>query len=129
MTACLCIAGCSRKTAGVMGIAATAAPERPQAIHSDTVTARRAGDMLAYEHTVAIELGSELFEGRMTEIRTSCASRNEWTCVVLDISSDARLGVPSGSIRMRMAPAAVDPLIALASRGGRITSRNTHAED
>jgi hypothetical protein len=37
--------------------------------------------------------------------------------------------MPSASIRMRLAPTGVDDLIALASKGGKVVERNTHAED
>ncbi len=37
--------------------------------------------------------------------------------------------VPSGIIRMRMVPAAVTPIIEVASKGGEVSSRSSHAED
>ncbi len=37
--------------------------------------------------------------------------------------------LPSGNIRMRLAPGGVEPIIALASKDGEVTSRNTSAED
>jgi hypothetical protein len=37
--------------------------------------------------------------------------------------------VPSGSIRMRMRPAAVTPIIGIASKGGAVAMRTSHAED
>jgi hypothetical protein len=84
---------------------------------------------LAYEHTVAVELGRDLLSPRMKEVQATCATRTEFACELLDASFDAQLSVPSGSLRMRLAPAAVEPLVAMAANNGRITSRSTHAED
>lgn len=46
------------------------------------------------------------------------------TCIAI-----IRQTVPGGSIRMRVAPTAVEPLIQIAARGGEVTLRSTHAED
>jgi hypothetical protein len=48
---------------------------------------------------------------------------------VLDMSLRRTQTVPSGNIRMRMLPAAVTPIIEIASKGGEVTSRSSHAED
>ena len=125
----LCLAACSRQDG--FGQREKLAPGAPliQTSLAEEAPPRRPDDTLAYEHTVAVELSPGLLAGRMTEIRSTCTSRQDLSCVVLDVSFQSELSVPSGSLHLRMAPAAVEPIIAIAAKEGRVTSRNTHAED
>jgi hypothetical protein len=50
-------------------------------------------------------------------------------CTLLDFSERTDQSVPSASIRMRLAPASVTPLVAVASKDALVASRSTHAED
>jgi Domain of unknown function (DUF4349) len=45
------------------------------------------------------------------------------------VSAHSNEDVPSGSIRMRLARAGVDPIVALASKDAKVLSRTTQAED
>jgi Domain of unknown function (DUF4349) len=84
---------------------------------------------LAYEHTVSVELPKNSVSARLGEVRTACESRRELACTVLDVSFDTENEVPTGHIRMRLAPGSVEPVTEIAAKGGRITSRSTHAVD
>ncbi|HKE92767.1 MAG TPA: DUF4349 domain-containing protein [Povalibacter sp.] len=88
-----------------------------------------AADTLAYEHTVAIELGQDLLQVRVQEIQRACQADRQSGCTLLDVSVSSDAYVPSASIRMRLAPGSVDSVIDLAARNGEIRSRTTHAED
>jgi hypothetical protein len=84
---------------------------------------------LAYEHTVSVELPKDLLSARINEVRGACDSRKEFACTLIGVSFREELEVPSGEVRVRVAPTAVKPLIDLAAHGGRIVASNTHAED
>jgi hypothetical protein len=91
---------------------------------------REAGEkFLAYEHTVVVELPKDALSERLKEVRTACESRKELSCTVLDVSFGTEYEIPSGRIRIRLAPTAVEPVIEIAAKGGRITARGTHGED
>jgi hypothetical protein len=89
----------------------------------------RRGESLAYEHNVSIELSKELLLKRMQDVRTACASEKSFNCTLLNFSISTDNSLPSGMISLRVAPAAVRPLIDLASKDGEIISNSTHAED
>ena len=84
---------------------------------------------LAYEHTISIEISKDLLPTRIKEVRAACDMRKELACTLLDVSSREEFGVPSAHVRMRVAPTGVEALIEIASRGGHIAARSTHAED
>jgi hypothetical protein len=84
---------------------------------------------LAYEHTVSVELPKDVLPARVKEVESSCGSRTELACTLLDVSLAVQTQVPTGRVRMRLAPSAVDLMIAIATKGGRITMNNTHGED
>lgn len=101
----------------------------PMAVKLEASRRHAEDNTLAYEHTVAVQLSPALIAGRMKELQAACASRKESECTLLDVSLRSERTVPSGSVRMRVAPAVVDPLIEVAARDGQIVSRTTHAED
>jgi hypothetical protein len=84
---------------------------------------------LAYEHTVSIVLDRATLTNRMREIQVACASDKEFGCTLLDVSLRSDAEFPSGTIRMRLAPAGVDVFTATASKNGTVKDRLTHAED
>lgn len=124
----LLLASCDRRELG----ARVAMPYAgaPAAVRTEIAAApaKRAGT-LAYEHSVTVELPQAFLAARLAELRTACESRQELTCTVLDVSFDTENEVPTGHIRVRLAPAAVDTVIEIAAKDGRITSRSTHGED
>lgn len=95
-------------------------PKEPQRQRSDT---------LAYEHEVTVALPKELLPTRIQELQAACTSAKDFTCTLLDVSSGSWEKVPSGNLRLRLSPSGVEPMIALAAKGGEITTRRTHAED
>jgi Domain of unknown function (DUF4349) len=112
------LAGRTLQVAGVAGTAQTTAIQPAQ--RSDT---------LAYEHTVSVELDKETLPARLREVESACAADVKSGCTILEVAVRSDDEFPRGSIRMRLAPGGVDSLIELASKGGKIASRNTHAED
>ena len=110
-------AGCAkqqRELAG--GAAAPAAPPSGQ------------GNLLAYEHEVRIDLAADQIGPRITAVRTACQSAQYGDCALLAVSQEGGRA-PSGSIRVRVAPDGVDPLVQLAGQQGDVAARTTHAED
>jgi hypothetical protein len=101
----------------------------PAALAAQVGPAIRRGESLAYEHHVGVELSKELLPGRLRELQDNCASNKNLACTLLDVSLSSANELPSGTVRMRLAPAGVEPVVAMAAKGGEITSRNTHAED
>jgi len=112
----------------VAGVAASRQPP-PPAPQPPERFRHAAGSTLAYEHTVSVELAAALIAERIRQLQTACASRKESECTLLDVSLESERSVPSGNVRMRLAPVAVDALVAVAAQGGKIISRKTHAED
>jgi hypothetical protein len=90
---------------------------------------QRTGRMLAYAHTVNVELDKETVPGRVAEVQNACTESKTFACELLDVASEGERGVPSGSLRMRVAPSGVEPLVALAAKGGEVIRRTIHAED
>lgn len=126
------LAGCQQeKFPEVAGASATRiAPLAMMAAEAPAVVARtRQSDSLAYEHTVSIELTQDLLPARLREIEEACVADTASNCTILEVSLQTSQDLPSGNIRMRLAPGGVDPIVALASKDGKITGRTTRAED
>lgn len=84
--------------------------------------------MLAYEHSVDIQLPAERISTRLQDVRQLCETAKFGACVVLNVQ-DSGGDRPSASISMRMVPAAIEPTIAAAGNDGTLGSRRSHAED
>jgi hypothetical protein len=112
------LAGCA-KHAGEMAADASAA---------GAAVASPEGAMLAYEHTLDIQLASAQIGTRVKQIADACQSGKFGDCAVLQVGQEGGER-PSGSIRVRVAPKGVEPLITLAGEGGEVSSRKTQAED
>ncbi|HEY0503184.1 MAG TPA: DUF4349 domain-containing protein [Lysobacter sp.] len=110
------LVGCSRKVGEPMGAAAA------QAVLD------RKGAMLAYEHTARVRLDADAIPARLKAVQDACTQRRFGECTVLEVSQQGG-EYPSASLTVRSAPAAVEPLIALAGNDGEIGSRTTRAED
>lgn len=122
------LAACSKGTpsATMAEAGAAAAPMRAQAT-ADAVAAEPAAQ-LAYEHDARIELDADLIAARLQALREACAGRRFGDCVILNVQQEGGER-PSASLGMRLAPAGVEPMIALAGAGARLGSRSTRAED
>ena len=83
---------------------------------------------LAYEHSIELEIPADDLAGRMIELRFACLSERHGECEMLEFSESSGRGLLA-TLRLRVEPKAVEPLIAQASSGARQTSRVTRAED
>ncbi|HZW17766.1 MAG TPA: DUF4349 domain-containing protein [Luteimonas sp.] len=126
----LALAACSHQgqqepAAGGSGAFAPA-PAAPRARSGDAGGDMQA--MLAYEHQVGVVLPADEIEPRMQAAKAACENGRFGACVVLDART--RSGDrPNASLGMRIVPAGVEPMIALAARDARLGTRSTHAED
>jgi hypothetical protein len=89
----------------------------------------RDGGFLAYEHGVSLEMSKQLLPARLREVEAACHADRASACTILQVSAHSNQDVPSGTIRMRLARAGVDPIVALASKNAKVLSRTTQAED
>jgi len=85
----------------------------------------RAGAQLAYEHQLSLSLPAALLAPRMQATREACESARFGACNILGIKE----GGGGGEIVLRIAPAGVEPLVAMAAEGGQLGQRITTAED
>ncbi|MFI8720061.1 DUF4349 domain-containing protein [Stenotrophomonas sp. NPDC077464] len=112
----LLLAGCSNRehaAASAGGAGAVASPE---------------GAALAYEHDVEIQMAASQIGARVKRVSDACQAGRFGDCAVLQVGQQGG-EYPSGSIRVRIAPKGVEPLIGLAGEGGDVVSRTTQAED
>lgn len=113
----LALAGCGKHGAAMEdGAGAAGAVASPE------------GAALAYEHDLDIQLDAAQIQPRIQQISQACQAARFGDCAVLQVGQQGG-EYPSGSIRVRIAPKGVEPIIALAGQGGNVSSRNTHAED
>jgi hypothetical protein len=82
--------------------------------------------MLAYEHRLDIELPAERIPERLAAAHAACVGATFGACNVLN---EIQYEMGSAMLQVRIAPAGVDPLAALAREGGKIASRESKAED
>ncbi|WP_233874779.1 DUF4349 domain-containing protein [Paraburkholderia adhaesiva] len=85
----------------------------------------KAGALLAYEHSISINMPVAQISGRVSAVREACDSARFGACNVLRIEQSDR----DASLTVRVVPAGVEPLSGLASQGGAISSRETSAQD
>ncbi|MEG2805731.1 DUF4349 domain-containing protein [Stenotrophomonas sp.] len=113
----LALAGCGKSAGAPEGAAggtgAVASPE---------------GAALAYEHDIDIQLDASAIGARVKAIAEACQTARFGDCAVLQVGQQGG-EYPTGSVRVRIAPKGVEPIIGLAGQGGEVSSRNTHAED
>jgi hypothetical protein len=102
-----------------------AQPRAPASTSSDPDKTRT----LAYEHTVAVELRKEVLPAQIRTLQDACNADRQHGCTVLEAESSDSDYIPSGRVRMRLAPGGVEAMIALAGKEGRVTGRSTRAED
>ncbi len=122
----LAAGACSKGADRDVAAAAAAAP----AADANGVpgVANRPGSFLAYEHEVSIRLPAAAIAAHVAAARDACMSERFGECSVLGEEQGAG-EFPSGSLKIRAVPQAVQPLVKIASDGGEISQRSTHAED
>ncbi|MFC5740771.1 DUF4349 domain-containing protein [Dyella tabacisoli] len=85
----------------------------------------KAGAMLAYEHRLSLQLPADAIAPRLAATRSACESAQFGACNVLRIEQSKN----RAELVLRIVPAGVEPLVALAAQGGEIGERETSAED
>ena len=90
--------------------------------------APRPEQQLAYEHVVTVELSRDLLPRRMREVQDACASNKTSRAHCSTFPCTATSSAERNHSGAR-GPAAVETLIAMATKDGELTARNTHAED
>jgi hypothetical protein len=84
--------------------------------------------MLSREHTVVVDVPETELAGGFRRVADRCTSDSEHGCTILQ--SDLSSGdAPSGLIKLRIDPAAVEDLVSFVSRQGKIERRSTQVED
>ena len=127
VVAALLLAGCSNKHASTE-LAAAGAPAVQGAAKAAAGGDADVGAFLAYEHTVGLTLGGDAIAGRVAAVQAACNEGRFGQCVVLNVWQQGGEH-PGGSVGLRIVPAGVEPMIALASDGAEQGSRSTRAED
>lgn len=106
------LAGCSKKT--------TAGAPAPMPGQKSSAEA-----MLAYSHSMSVELPTADIPPRIDAIRMACISSAHGACNLLNVDQSST----GGSITVRIVPEGVQPLAEMAGAGGKVSSRTTSAED
>lgn len=105
-------AGCSKKE--VVGPPAPLAGQKA-----------KADAMLAYSHQMDVDLPLADIAPRIAAIQQACTKGTYGACNVLTVEQ----GSSGGSVAVRIVPEGVESLTGIASRGGKVSSRRTSAED
>jgi hypothetical protein len=83
---------------------------------------------LSREHTVVVDVPEAELAGGFRAVENRCTSDSEHHCTILE--SDLSTGdAPSGLIRLRVDPAAVEDLASFAASQGKLARRSTNVED
>lgn len=89
----------------------------------------KAGALLAYEHSVTVELPRQQLMARMDALRKACSEERFGECTMLKSRFNNDESRPRATLVLRLVPAAVEPMTTLAAQDGRLGSRETRAED
>ena len=120
VTACSKSADQAGDAAGESAAAPAAPPVQGQANRGDS--------QLAYEHDVTIWSGGKDIATRIGKVRAACMAERFGACSVLGEEQTAGES-PSGSLKLRAIPAAIEPLVGIAAEGAEVGQRSTSAED
>jgi hypothetical protein len=119
------VSGCSRPRSFMTPLRVAQA-ESPREKSADG--APLAGGTLAREHTVVIDVPEAQLAVSFARVKDRCTADTAHHCTILE--SDLSSGeAPSGLIKLRIDPAAVEDLISLVATQGRLERRSTSAED
>jgi len=83
------------------------------------------GAMLAYEHTLFVQMPSAQIAGHVSAAREACDANRFGACTVLRITQSGS----GAELLVRIVPSGVEPLTKLAAQDGVVTSRESRAED
>lgn len=116
LATCALLAGCGNDR----GFVASGAPLAFEPPPDDSI--------LAIEHQLTIEVPEDELEAAYQAVVQGCANDAESLCTVLE--STLTYGeYGSASLRARVRPAGVEPLIAIATSQGEVVRRSTRSED
>lgn len=101
------------------------APGRTSNLQADAVADKA---MLAYEHSVSIRMDVERMPAMVSSLRKACDTGRHGSCLLLGVEQSGG-EFAYATLRMRLEPRAVEPMIAAAGEGGEIGDRSTRAED
>jgi hypothetical protein len=121
-------AACSKQTAPEEAAAPAPAQSTADAPGRAQGAAADLGVKLAYEHEVDLKVEAAEIPKRLRAAQDACNGGKFGPCAVLGLQQQGG-DFPNARLQVRVVPAGVDPLIALAGKGDEIASRNTHAED
>jgi|SRR5271166_4782201 len=122
----LSAAGCSRNDAPRLAMPATMMESA--GVMAPRERSQRSPGTLSREHNVVIDVPESQLETRFHRVVERCTADAAHQCTILQ--SDLSTGdSPSGHIRLRIDPAAVEELISFASSLGRLEHRSTTVED
>lgn len=128
MCALLLAAGCSKQVEMASGFAGAAAPVAAEASMAADADASDGRAYLAYEHEAGVNLPAADIPARLRAVQAACNDARFGTCVVLAVRQQGG-DWPSATLSVRVVPAGVEPLIALASAGAEPGHRSSRAED
>ena len=86
------------------------------------------GSFLAYAHDATVRLPGPDIAARVAAVRTACMDGRHGRCTVLGEQQGSGQW-PSGQLKLRAVPTAIEPLVAMAAEGGELAQRGTEAED
>lgn len=89
---------------------------------------QRESEFLAYEHTIVVDTSEDKLAESFKSVTDACAADRENQCTMLD-SEISHAEHNRASIRIRVKPAGVGALAALAAGSGDVIRRSTHVED
>lgn len=127
ISASACSSGTESRSESGSALPPGAAPMAPKAERAPGGDAQL-GALLAYEHDAQVALDAKAIPQRVKDARAACEAGRFGACVVLSVQQTGGEH-PGAMLAMRIAPAGVEPMIALASAGGTLGSRSTRAED
>ncbi|WP_187471014.1 DUF4349 domain-containing protein [Luteimonas viscosa] len=110
------------------GAAPAPAPATAAADAGNGTGGARDASFLAYEHDASVTLPADRIQARLREAQDACTGAKFGECVVLTVRQEGG-DWPSATLGIRIVPAGVEPMIALASAGAQLGSRGTRAED
>ncbi|WP_431687298.1 DUF4349 domain-containing protein [Hahella sp. NBU794] len=88
---------------------------------------RESNPYLAYEHSVRARLQEDKIAATHQQIMDACAADRENHCTLLD--ADLNREYARASLRLRIKPAGVKPILQQLAQAGDVTQVNTHVED
>ncbi|MBB4130083.1 hypothetical protein GGR62_000831 [Xanthomonas campestris] len=126
----LALGGCGRQHADMAadGGGAAPAPAPLPALPAVPQLSASAGNALAYEHDVRIELPAGQIAERIAAVRNACQSEQVGTCTLLSVEQEGGRNA-SGSVSVRVVPEGIEPLVQLGGQDGDVAARSTRAED